>query len=94
MSELEALQRRVARERAARKEAELLLEEKSREVFAANRQLIEMAERTKARVVACALPSRGTKPSAAQHPRRTASRHWQDRDIGFNLIETGETDRG
>ena len=47
MSELELLQRRFDRERAARKEAESLLEEKSREVFVANQSLQELAERTR-----------------------------------------------
>lgn len=48
MSELEIHQRRCDRERAARKEAEALLEAKSREVFAANQQLQALAEHTRA----------------------------------------------
>ncbi|WP_261363037.1 PAS domain-containing sensor histidine kinase [Rhodopirellula halodulae] len=48
MSELELLQRRLAREKAARKSAEQLLEQKSREVYETNEKLIDLAERTKA----------------------------------------------
>ena len=48
MSELELIQRRFERERAARKEAESLLEKKSREVFEANQSLQEHAEQTRA----------------------------------------------
>ena len=43
MSELELLQRRFQRERGARKEAERLLEEKSRELYLANQELTQMA---------------------------------------------------
>ena len=45
MSELDALRRRFERERAARKEAETLLEKKTREVYHANETLREMADR-------------------------------------------------
>ena len=38
------LERRIGRERAARREAERLLEEKSREVFLANEELSKLAE--------------------------------------------------
>ncbi|TWT89474.1 PAS domain-containing sensor histidine kinase [Stieleria varia] len=48
MSDLELLRRRFDRERAARKEAESLLEKKSAEVYQANQQLLELAQRTKA----------------------------------------------
>lgn len=43
MSEIELLQRRFQRERAARKEAEKLLEEKSRALFMANQELNQVA---------------------------------------------------
>ena len=43
MSELELLQRRFDRERAARKEAERLLEEKSRALYLANHELNQVA---------------------------------------------------
>lgn len=43
MSELEILQRRFDRERKSRKEAERLLEEKSRELFLANQHVSEVA---------------------------------------------------
>ena len=42
------LERRVERERQARREAERLLEEKSREAYEANRRLARLAEQTKA----------------------------------------------
>ena len=48
MSNLELLERRLMRERAARKEAEALLDQKSREVYEANVQLRELADQTKA----------------------------------------------
>ena len=48
MSDLELLERRIKRERAARKAAETLLEQKSREVFEANEQLRDLADQTKA----------------------------------------------
>jgi PAS domain S-box-containing protein len=48
MSELEILERRFNRERAARKEAESLLEQKSREAFEANQQLRNFAELNRA----------------------------------------------
>lgn len=48
MSSLELLERRLMRERAARKEAEALLDQKSREVYEANQQLRELADHTKA----------------------------------------------
>jgi len=40
----EILERRIARERAARKQAESLLEEKSRSLFEANEKLVQLAE--------------------------------------------------
>lgn len=43
-SSVELLERRLARERAARKQAEQLLEEKSREVFEANERLSQLNE--------------------------------------------------
>lgn len=56
MNELEQLQRVVYRERAARKEAERLLERKSLELFHLNQQLVgardELEERVKQRTVA------------------------------------------
>lgn len=48
MSEIELLKRRFDRERAARKAAESLLEQKSLEVYEANEKLKEMADQTKA----------------------------------------------
>jgi two-component system, NtrC family, sensor kinase len=48
MAELELIQRRFERERAARKAAESLLEQKSRELYEANQQLAKLAEQTKA----------------------------------------------
>ncbi|GEM_PF-4841146 len=48
MSEITLWQRRFDRERRARKEAETLLEEKSRETFEANQRLREQAEQTRA----------------------------------------------
>jgi PAS domain S-box-containing protein len=48
MSEVELLTRKLNRERAARKEAESLLEQKSREVYQSNQQLRDLAEQTKA----------------------------------------------
>ena len=50
MSELERQHRRAARERAARKEAERLLEEKSREVYQTNQRLRDLAEQTRQNV--------------------------------------------
>ncbi|MEJ1390254.1 MAG: PAS domain S-box protein, partial [Candidatus Sedimenticola sp. (ex Thyasira tokunagai)] len=47
MSELERLQKRAQRERLARKEAERLLENKSRELFYANQTLAEREEKTR-----------------------------------------------
>jgi len=47
MGELELLQRRFERERNARKQAESLLEQKSREVFQANEELRSLASRFK-----------------------------------------------
>lgn len=48
MSQLELLERRLDRERNARKEAESLLEEKSREVYKTNCQLRDLADRNNA----------------------------------------------
>lgn len=48
MSQLELLQRRIDRERTARKTAESLLEEKSREVYKTNCQLRDLADRNNA----------------------------------------------
>lgn len=48
MSDLELLQRRFERERAARKAAESLLERKSLEVYEANEKLKQLADQTKA----------------------------------------------
>ena len=50
-SDFSALERRVRRERAARREAEKLLEEKSREVFLANQELSRLAERAQQQAV-------------------------------------------
>ncbi|MGB0910013.1 MAG: response regulator [Nitrospirales bacterium] len=50
MSDLEKLQRRVAREKAARQQAEALLEAKSRELYHANGQLQKAAEDLEHRV--------------------------------------------
>ncbi|MEJ1356554.1 MAG: sensor domain-containing diguanylate cyclase [Candidatus Sedimenticola sp. (ex Thyasira tokunagai)] len=47
MSKLERLQKRAQRERLARKEAERLLENKSRELFYANQTLAEREEKTR-----------------------------------------------
>ncbi len=44
MSEVELLQRRLDRERRARKEAEALLERKSLELYQANQELRQLAE--------------------------------------------------
>ena len=46
-SKIDVLQRRIKREQAARREAERLLEEKSREVFLANTELRQLAERAR-----------------------------------------------
>ncbi|MGB7342578.1 MAG: ATP-binding protein [Pirellulaceae bacterium] len=54
MSELELQKRRFDRERAARKEAESLLEQKSREVYETNCQLRDLAEYNKAIVESAA----------------------------------------
>ena len=54
MSDQEIQQRRFTRERAARKAAEKLLEDKSRELYAANQRLQELAERTHAIVESAA----------------------------------------
>ena len=48
MSEVELLQRRLERERTARKEAESLLEQKSLEVYEANQQLQDLNDQTNA----------------------------------------------
>jgi len=50
MSDLEKLQRKVAREKAARQQAEALLEAKSREVYQANVQLQKVTEELEERV--------------------------------------------
>lgn len=47
MSELESLKRRAERERRARKEAERLLEDKSRQLFATNQQLAAREAKTR-----------------------------------------------
>ncbi len=44
MSEIEVLERRLEREKQARKQAEALLEQKSREVYVANEELRQLAE--------------------------------------------------
>ena len=44
MSEIELLNRMVEREKLARKEAETLMEQKSRELYAVNQGLRQMAE--------------------------------------------------
>ncbi|QDT12180.1 two-component system sensor histidine kinase NtrB [Planctomycetes bacterium K23_9] len=54
MSDLDLLQRRFDRERAARKEAEMLLEQKSREVYETNCQLRDLAEQNTAIVESAA----------------------------------------
>ena len=48
MPDLELMQRRLEREKAARKAAETLLEQKSLEVYEANQRLIDLTEQTKA----------------------------------------------
>ena len=45
MSEIELLNRMVEREKLARKEAETLMEQKSRELYALNQGLRQMAEK-------------------------------------------------
>ncbi|MES9906034.1 MAG: PAS domain S-box protein, partial [Sedimenticola sp.] len=47
MSERQRLEKRVERERVARKEAERLLEDKSRELYYANQTLAEREEKTR-----------------------------------------------
>ncbi|MFQ5864000.1 MAG: response regulator [bacterium] len=50
MNEVELLKRRLERERKARKEAELLLEQKSRELYEANQELRQLASALEQRV--------------------------------------------
>jgi signal transduction histidine kinase len=52
MSEVELHQRRLERERRARKEAEALLEQKSRELYKANQELRQLADHLEELVVA------------------------------------------
>ena len=48
VSRIESLQRKIERERNGRKRAEALLEQKSRDLFKANKQLRDLADRTRA----------------------------------------------
>ena len=90
--DLDLFERRFNRERSARKEAEDLLEQKSREVFDANQQLRDLAERTKA-IVETAAEGIVTydQSGVVQSFNRSAQRIFRrENAVGFNVRELFE----
>lgn len=93
MSDIELLQRRLEREKSARKAAEALLERKSLEVYEANQRLIDLAEQTRAIVETAAEGIISYDADGEVHLfNRSAERIFQCNDaIGKNIREYFET---